>query len=152
MRVIQRRIVGTLLVSRDNQVVLGYKDSNLGGRYSGCWVVPGGGVEDGETDIEALYREIEEELGVDISGYESVLVDDSLTGENETLHKITKEPVCYKMHFLDYITKIPLDAEEFPIAPKDDLADAKWIPLEELSRYKFSPSTAELLVKQGFLR
>ena len=35
----------------------------VGQRY---WVVPGGGVEPGETDAEAAVREAREELGVDV--------------------------------------------------------------------------------------
>ncbi|HYH75443.1 MAG TPA: NUDIX hydrolase, partial [Candidatus Saccharimonadales bacterium] len=103
MRIIERRIVGSLLVSKDDHILLGYKDPKWGGRYSDCWVLPGGGVDDSETDIEALYREIKEEVDLDITLYESVLIDDSLTGENETIHNVTGEPVTFKMQFLDYL-------------------------------------------------
>lgn len=33
----------------------------------GLFVVPGGGVDDGETKVEALHREMLEETGIDIS-------------------------------------------------------------------------------------
>jgi len=152
MQIINRRIVGTLLVSLDNQLVLGYKDPKWGGMYSDCWVLPGGGVDEGETDIEALRREMEEEVGIDISPYETTLIDDSLTGENKTIHNVTGKPVTFKMRFLDYVTKIPKDAKEIPITAKDDLARAKWIPFGKLSQYKLSPSTEDLLRKHGFLK
>ena len=35
-----------------------------GGPYDGCWEFPGGKVEPGESDLSALVRECEEELGV----------------------------------------------------------------------------------------
>jgi len=152
MRIIERRIVGSLLVSQDSHVLLGYKDPKWGGRYSDCWVVPGGGVDKGESDIEALYREIKEEVGLDITPYESILIDDSLTGDNETIHNVTGEPVTFRMQFLDYITRIPKNARDIPVAANDDLAKVEWIPFEKLAAYTLSPSTKELLVKHGLYK
>jgi len=152
MRIIERRIVGSLLVSKDDHLLLGYKDPKWGGRYSDCWVLPGGGVDDNETDIEALYREIKEEVDLDITSYESILIDDSLTGENETIHNVTGEPVTFKMQFLDYLTKIPKDAKDIRVTAKDDLAKVEWIPFDKLSEYNLSASTRELLVSHGFIK
>jgi 8-oxo-dGTP pyrophosphatase MutT (NUDIX family) len=152
MRIIKRRIVGSLLISKDDHLLLGYKDPKWGGRYSDCWVLPGGGVDDSEADIEALYREIKEEVGLDTTPYESILIDDSLTGENETIHTVTGEPVTFKMQFLDCLTKIPKAAKDIPVTAKDDLAKVEWIPFEKLTEYKLSPSTKDLLINHGFVR
>lgn len=152
MRIIERRIVGSLLVSKDEHILLGYKDPKWGGRYSDCWVLPGGGVDEDESDLEALYREIKEEVGLDITPFESVLIDDSLTGENETIHNVTGEPVTFKMQFLDYLTKIPKDAKDIPATANDDLAKVEWIPFAKLAEYTLSPSTKDLLVKHGFIK
>lgn len=152
MRIIERRIVGSLLVSQDDQILLGYKDPKWGGKYSDCWVLPGGGVDENETDIEALYREISEEVGIDISKYESVLIDDSLTGENVTTHNVTGEPITFKMQFLDYLTKIPKSAKDIPVTAKDDLAKVAWIPFGKLGEFKLSESTEKLLRKHGFMK
>lgn len=40
------------------------------------WILPGGGVEAGESDIEALVRECKEEVGVEVKVGEFVLEDD----------------------------------------------------------------------------
>jgi 8-oxo-dGTP diphosphatase len=53
-------VVGAAIV-RDRQVLVAQRS---GGPYDGCWEFPGGKVEAGESDLSALVREIEEELGV----------------------------------------------------------------------------------------
>jgi len=50
-------------VLRDNERVL-LAQRAPGGSFAGCWEFPGGKVEEGETDQDALVRELHEELGV----------------------------------------------------------------------------------------
>lgn len=54
-------VVGAVAV-RDGRVFLARRPE--GGRHAGLWEFPGGKVEPGETDVEALERELEEELQV----------------------------------------------------------------------------------------
>ncbi len=42
--------------------------------YAGYWEVPGGKVEKGETVFQALQRELQEELGIDIHASEELTV------------------------------------------------------------------------------
>ena len=54
------QVVGAALVDGDRVLVA----QRAGGPYAGCWEFPGGKVEPGESDLSALVRECQEELGV----------------------------------------------------------------------------------------
>jgi len=51
-------------VERNGQVLLALRGPHT--RNAGLWELPGGKVEPGETDAEALVRELQEELGVEV--------------------------------------------------------------------------------------
>ncbi|HET8840562.1 MAG TPA: NUDIX hydrolase, partial [Ktedonobacteraceae bacterium] len=61
LRILQRRIVVGYIISSDGQLLLGKKVPGSGGVYPDSWHNPGGGVEPGETDEQALAREVHEE-------------------------------------------------------------------------------------------
>jgi 8-oxo-dGTP diphosphatase len=56
-----RECVGALVV-RDGRILLGLRAARK--TYAGCWDVPGGHLEAGETPEDALCRELVEELGI----------------------------------------------------------------------------------------
>jgi len=58
------RVVAAALVDADGRVLIA--DRPAGKIMSGRWEFPGGKVKPGETDAEALRREIAEELGVEV--------------------------------------------------------------------------------------
>lgn len=60
------RVVSGVLRRADGQFFVAQRSDP---RHAGCWEFPGGKVEPGEADTDALIREWQEELGVDISGY-----------------------------------------------------------------------------------
>ena len=69
MRTIYRDIVGGFIFSKDAKLLLG--KNRKGGVYEGCYLVPGGGVEEGETNEAALEREM-----MFLKNLENIVLDD----------------------------------------------------------------------------
>ncbi|WEK46834.1 MAG: NUDIX domain-containing protein [Candidatus Andeanibacterium colombiense] len=57
-------VVGAALIDSGGRVLM-YRRP-LGKQHGGLWEFPGGKVENGETPADALVREIEEELGIEL--------------------------------------------------------------------------------------
>jgi len=62
------RYVGIILVNPKKEVLLQLRDENVP-LYPNHWTLPGGKVEKGETPEQAICREVEEELGVNLKNY-----------------------------------------------------------------------------------
>jgi 8-oxo-dGTP diphosphatase len=151
LRVINRDIVSALIFSADRKILMGKKDSDKGGVYKDTWHIPGGGVDEGETKMEALAREIQEEVGINIDGKEILLVDDEGSGASEKLLKDSGERVWCEMRFSVYKVHIEKDADDIEIVPGNDLPILKWIDIEELNQYKLTPPSEILFKKLGLI-
>ena len=147
MRTIKRDIVGAFIFSKDGKVLLGKT-----GVYEGLWVVPGGGIDEGETKAQALAREVLEETGIDISGAKITPFDDVMTGQSEKNLRDINERVLVKMRFYDSKVYINQDSDKIAIKAEDDLQDLHWFSKEELQKLQLSPPTAERLQKLGYLK
>lgn len=143
MRTIKRDIVGAFIFSADGKLLLGKT-----GVYNKSYCVPGGGIEKGETVIEALNREISEETGVDISGEKQSFLFNS-TGRSEKTLRDTGERVNVKMNFINYRVDLDAPADDVVIKAEDDFYDAEWFQLEALTSMNVSPPTIEALKRMG---
>ena len=150
MRTIYRDIVGAVIESRDGKILHGKQAGNVG-TYFGCWLIPGGGMDQGETPDEAIIREILEETGLDVTCYPRELLFHDRKAATEKIIRGTGEKVWYEMHFYDFKILIPLNAQEIPVTPSDDLVELLWIDRRELSNYPLPPPSVELFKKLGYI-
>src|SRR3989339_368355 len=97
MREINRTIVSALIFSKDGKLLMGKKDPAKGGVYADCWHIPGGGVDEGESFERALKREVQEEVGIDITPYNLVRIPGKGTGVAERM--LQGENVLCRMEF-----------------------------------------------------
>ena len=65
-------VAAGILLDSEGRYLLGQRP--VGKPYAGYWEVPGGKVEKGETVFQALQRELQEELGIDIQSSEELTV------------------------------------------------------------------------------
>ncbi|WP_345628946.1 (deoxy)nucleoside triphosphate pyrophosphohydrolase [Rugosimonospora acidiphila] len=90
---------------------------------AGRWEFPGGKVEEGETEPEALIRECEEELGVKVE------VGDRVGGDVPLGHAGAVLRV-YKSRLLADQTPQCLEHSELRWLGRDELFDVDWLPAD----------------------
>ncbi|GIH91406.1 NUDIX hydrolase [Planobispora siamensis] len=95
----------------------------------GMWSVPGGRIESGESDAEAVVREMLEETGLRVAV-------GPLAG---TVERPGPGGVVYEIR--DYLAEVTGGT----LTAGDDAADARWFPVEELPRLPLAPDLLEAL-------
>ena len=149
MRTINRDIVGGFIFSKDKKVLLG--KNKRGGVYEGSYVVPGGGVDEGETFEQALQREMLEETGIGVTSGEISQINTS-TGSHEKTLRDTGERIFVEMKFYDFRVQLSQDADDIIVKAEDDWAEPRWFSHDELAAENISGPTAGTLRKIGFWR
>jgi 8-oxo-dGTP pyrophosphatase MutT (NUDIX family) len=148
MRTLKREIVGAVLVSADEKVLFGLRRAD--GVYPGTWHIPGGGIETGETEQEALVREIREETRIDITGSTVTLLDDqSLASAEKTLS--SGETVFCDMHFFTYRIDLQMPADSYAVLPSEEFERVEWIAIAKIRTLVLPPPSIYLFGKLGWL-
>ena len=151
MREIHRTIVSAIIISKDNKILMGKKDPSKWGVYADYRHIPGGGVDDTETMEEALKREIQEEIGLDIAPYKKELIP--LKGEwtTEKTLKETGEKVICHMAFNRYKIYIDQNATDIITNPSDDLIELQRFTRDELQHITQIPGGKEFFQEIGLM-
>ena len=112
---------------------------------AGLWSVPGGRVEPGETDAEALVREMREETG--------------LTVQAGPLLGRVRRPDQSGPAAAGGQDNIVLDIRDYAatvtggtLCPGDDAAEARWVAVSELPWMPITEGLVEALTSWGVLR
>jgi 8-oxo-dGTP diphosphatase len=103
---------------------------------AGRWSLPGGRVEPGESDAVALVREIREECGLDIA-------PGSLVGR-------VRRPGARDGIVLD-IRDYAATVTGGTLVAGDDAADARWVPVSEVSALELTDGLLAALTEWGVL-
>ena len=133
------------LIIEDNKIVLIKK---VGGPYNGKLDLPGGTIEWGETPEEALIRELNEEVGIEVINYElfdanSIVFEWIHKGELERGHHLG---IFYKI--LNYKNEL---LENINIDEKnDDSLGAKFYEIKKLKKSELSDIAKLELEKLGY--
>jgi mutator protein MutT len=114
-----RQTVVAAVVRRGDRLLLGQRPAEK--RYGGLWEIPGGKVHPGESDADAVRRELEEELGLTATRVGNVLAEHPDPGSHFLIRflavEVSGEPVCREHSALRWAT--PQEAATLPLAPSD---------------------------------
>ena len=127
------RVVAAVIARDDRYLITQRRPSAV---LAGLWEFPGGKVEEGETDLQALKREVRERVGVEVEG-------------GACIGRRTHDYDGYSVDLALYQAQIQGDAE--PSAVR--VADCRWVASSEFEKYRFpaaDQATMDLLL--GFKR
>jgi len=102
--------------------------------FCGLWVMPGGKIDLGEPILEALHREVLEEVGINIRVIRLIDVFEHVgVGENND-------------HFIIlYYQTAPLNLDLCPNG--EECTEARWVSKEQLPDFEMPPGTRHILSK-----
>src|SRR6516225_7414256 len=126
------RCVGGVIKDRQGRLLL-IKRGHAPG--AGLWSLPGGRIEPGETDAEALVREMHEETGL-------VIEAGQLIG---TVRRPAQDGGVFDIR--DYAATVIGGT----LRPGDDAADARWVDADELASLPLTGGLVVTLTSWGVL-
>lgn len=132
----QKPLVGVgAIIFRDDTVLLIQR-----GREPsyGKWSIPGGAVELGETLREAVFREVSEEVGLEVRVKDLVVALDRVILDRNG-------GIEYHYVLLDFLCEW-IEGEPFPAS---DVLNCAFVQLDELSRYRLTDGT-EQVIRRAF--
>ena len=94
------------------------------------WEFPGGRVEDGESETQALVREVKGRIGSEVAVFEKL---------GDHFHEYEAYDVLMSM----YACALPRGAEPSPVG----VNEVRWVASEELERYEFPPANQSSMSK-----
>lgn len=113
------RVVAAV-AERNNQVLVAQRPREK--RHGGMWEFPGGKVEADETDLDALKRELSEELGLTVRSAQPAIAAFQDPGSHFLIVfvpvTVEGEPECREHIAIRWATWLEL--ESLPLAPTDE--------------------------------
>ena len=108
------KIAVTAIIEHNGQVIVGKKIKMDGHFLSGKWHIPGGKLNSGENETDAIVREMQEEAGIKIN---VVRFLDEFYNE--------KSDVMVRWYLCQPLT--------FDLTPGDDLEEVKFVPKKDVA-------------------
>jgi mutator protein MutT len=122
--------VGGIVFNGQQQVLLIQRNQPPA---SGLWSIPGGKLEPGESLAKACQREVLEETGLEVQVTALVAVVERQT---EGFHYV----------IIDYLAILKNQENPLPIA-QSDVAQAKWVEIDEVFEYALVDGLADIILR-----
>jgi 8-oxo-dGTP diphosphatase len=117
----ERLVVGAVIIDDAGRAFVHRRGPNRA-LFPNCWDLPGGHVEPGETPLEALTREVEEETGWRLRRVIAELGEMRWTGDDGVARRE-----------LDYLIEVDGDLDA-PRLEQPDHVEFAWVALDQLDR------------------
>ena len=137
------RLIVVPVIRDEEGRVLVCKMAEDRGVFPGSWALPGGGVEPGESLVEALRREIHEELGARLVSARPLFFREGVF--TKTFADGSRRPL--RMVFLLHECRIAENA----LTLNEEFTAYAWARPEELSGYELNEATKETFATLGLL-
>jgi 8-oxo-dGTP diphosphatase len=120
-----KQIGVAVIWDRSGQILIDRRKA--GGTMGGLWEFPGGKIEAGETVTECIAREIQEELGIEITVGEHLISID---------HTYPTFQLTLIVHHCQHISGIPQPIESEEI---------RWVNVRDLDKYQFPAANIAII-------
>lgn len=115
------------------------------GGYKGLYDLPGGGIEHDETPLEALTRELMEEIGV------SIVKAELLDAVSKTFKWDVNDKLIQDLHHIGILYRVEIESDELKTdADGLDSLGGEWIDIDKVKEEDVSPFTWMALKKLGY--
>ncbi|MEK4251837.1 NUDIX domain-containing protein [Paenibacillus sp. FSL W7-1287] len=119
------------MITRNNEILTIKKQEE---ENAIIFIMPGGGQEFGETLLEALRREVREEVGASIKNEKLIFVREYIGMNHENSERDRK------LHIVSHIFSCEIEEEgKYHLEPDQDQIGMEWLKIDELEKYNFYP-------------
>ena len=140
----QFRVIVVPLVQNADGDYLICKMADDRGVFPGQWGLPGGGIEAGERMIDALRREVREELGIEVNDIKPLFFKD---GQYRKSFADGTQADVYMIFLLFTCRAV---TNELKLNP--EFSDYAWVPHHSLRDYDLNSTTIETFREAGILQ
>lgn len=126
------RLTSAVLVIHDDKFLLAERNKE---NCNGYWVIPGGGVNFGESIREAAIREVKEETNLDVEIIKFLCYKE-----------IINMPGNYHSVVFFHLAK----PKHLDVEAKGDVSSAKFFSIDEIKNLKLIKSAEDILKEEGF--
>lgn len=125
-------IAAALLLDAQRQTLLVRKRDTL------AFMQPGGKIEPGEQPVQALVRELQEELGIAVDPAEALFLGTySAPAANEPDHQVHCELFQVRI--------------QVPVAPAAEIEEVRWVNAATVGQLELAPLTRDWILPLHFL-